>query len=149
MMFALDGHGEDHDLFGKPFLSWSAGAWQPSGAIRAVDSYLPGEWYRASIERDGDAFTLEVSGKFRYGGQQTYRATIDAKENCVFHYNRPGETADARCLDERSPASLGTGYPSWPASGAWPDWFQIGDPHSNYYEGSVLYDDLRLEVWRD
>ena len=36
-----------------------------------------------------------------------------------------------------------------PAAGGWPDWFQLGDPHENYYEGSVLYDDLRLEVWRD
>ena len=149
MIIALDGAGAGTDLTGKPFLSYSAGAWQPSGAIRAVDSYLPGEWYRATIERDGNAFTFEVSGKFQYGGQQTYRASIDAAANCVFHYNRPGETASPRCIDERSPASLGPGYPSWPASGGWVDWFMLGDPHSNYYEGSVLYDDLRLEVWRD
>ena len=149
MIIALDGAGQGTDLTGKPFLSYSNGAWQPSGAIRAVDSYLPGEWYRATIERNGDVFTFEVSGKFQYGGQQTYRASIDAAANCVFHYNRPGESARGRCIDETSPASLGPGYPSWPASGGWADWFQLGDPHNNYYEGSVLYDDLRLEVWRD
>ena len=31
---------------------------------------------------------------------------------------------------------------------AWPDWFMFGDPHTNYYRGQVLYDDVQLEVWR-
>jgi hypothetical protein len=30
----------------------------------------------------------------------------------------------------------------------WPDFFMFGDPHSNYYEGEVLYDDVTLELWR-
>jgi hypothetical protein len=25
--------------------------------------------------------------------------------------------------------------------------FLFGDPHTNYYEGQVFYDDVRLEVW--
>ena len=29
-----------------------------------------------------------------------------------------------------------------------PSWFMFGDPHENFYVGSVLYDDVRLEVWR-
>lgn len=145
MMFALDGTKDAQDFYGPPFLSWSAGAWQPSGAIRAVDRYLPGEWYRASIERDGDRYTLEVSGKFARGGQTTYRASIDARASCVWHFNN---SPDAACANARSPDSLGPGYPQWPAEGSWPDWFMFGDPHENFYRGSVLYDDVQLEVWK-
>lgn len=145
MMFALDGRQDPHDLYGPPFLSWSANAWQPSGAIRAVDQYLPGEWYRAAIERDGDRYTLEVSGKFLHGGHATYRATIDARANCVWHFNN---APDPACANSRSSAALGDGSPYWPSEGSWPDWFMFGDPHENFYRGSVLYDDVQLEVWR-
>jgi hypothetical protein len=146
MMFALDGRSDPHDLYGPPFLSWSAGQWQPSGAIRALDSYLPGEWYRASIERDGTLYTLQVEGRFQYGGQTTYRASIDAAATCVWHYDRTPEEANPGCANPRFPAALGEGYPYWPADGSWPDWFMFGDPHENFYMGSVLYDDVRLEV---
>jgi len=148
MMFALDGRSDPHDLYGPPFLSWSAGQWQPSGAMRAVDSYLPGEWYRASIERDGTRYTLQVEGRFQYGGQTTYRASIDAAASCVWHYDRTPEEANPRCANPRFPAALGDAYPYWPADGSWPDWFMFGDPHENFYMGSVLYDDVRLEIWK-
>ncbi|WP_041453266.1 hypothetical protein [Anaeromyxobacter dehalogenans] len=151
MLFALDGTQPGAERTGPPFLSYSDGAWQPSGAIRAVDAYLPDTWYRVTIERDGPRYTVEVSGRFRYGGEQTYRATIDAAAACVFHY--PVDAAEAagaaRCVDEGAFASVGPAYPRWPAGGVWPDWFMLGDPHVNYYEGSVLYDDLVLETWRD
>jgi hypothetical protein len=146
MMFAIDGKQDAHDLYGPPFLSWSAGAWQPSGTIRAVDQYLAGEWYRASIERDGDDYTLEVSGRFANGGQTTYRATIGARANCVWHFNNSADAAS--CANPRSSAALGPGYPYWPAGGSWADWFMFGDPHENFYRGSVLYDDVQLEVLR-
>lgn len=29
-----------------------------------------------------------------------------------------------------------------------PDWFMFGDPHNNWYRGTVYYDDVRLEVWK-
>lgn len=147
MMFALDGTHDATDLTGPPFLSWSAGAWQPSGTIRAVDQYLPREWYRASIERDGDRYTLEVSGRFAHGGQTKYTATIDARARCVWHFNNSPDAA--ACANNRFPASLGAAYPYWPADGSWPDWFMFGDPHENYYRGSVLYDDVQLEVWKE
>ena len=116
MMIALDGHAPVSDLNGPPFLSYSASAWQPSGDIRAVDSYLPDEWYTASITRADGKFTLEISGKFKYGGQRTYTASMD--ESAVFH-----------------------------ATDGSPDWFMFGDPHDNYYEGFVYYDDVQLETW--
>jgi hypothetical protein len=135
MLFALDGRGAVNERTGPPFLSFAAGGWQPSGRIRAVDAYLPREWYQLTIERSDAAFTVELTGRFQYGGQRTYRATIDAAASCVWHFNRPGEDA-SRCAG-----------PSWPAGSSWPDWFMFGDPHSNFYEGSVHYDDVRLEVW--
>ena len=37
---------------------------------------------------------------------------------------------------------------NWPEGEWWPEYFMFGDPHVNYYEGQVLYDDVKLEVWR-
>ena len=148
MMFALDGRGESSLTSGNPFLSYSGGAWQPSGKIRAVDSYLPREWYEVTIERNGTVFTVELSGRFRYGGQRTYRASIDAADRCVWHYNRPSDPPASGCVDDGFFPALGAEHPQWPAGTIWQDWFMFGDPHSNYYEGEVLYDDVRLEVWR-
>lgn len=146
MMFAVDGKGEPSDGAGRPFISYSAGALQPSGEIRAVDRYRPDRWYRVTVERDRGQFTMEIAGDFRHGGERVYRARIDAKERCVFHYNRTPEELDPRCVDNTSPASLGPGFPGWPAGSAYPDWFFFGDPHENFYTGSVHYDDVRLEV---
>ena len=147
MVFAVDGRGQGQELSGKPFLSYSAGAWQPSGKIRAVDGYKPQTWYRVSIERQGDRFTLQVSGDFRYGGNKTYTASIDAADRCVFHYNRQPLAAGSPCIDSSHYPSLTAQHPNWPAGVGYPDYFMFGDPHSNYYEGKVYYDDLRLERW--
>lgn len=147
MMFALDGRGAGTETTGKPFLSWAAGQWQPSGAIRAVDGYLPQEWYRVSIERSDGVFTMEISGRFRFGGERTYRTSIDAKANCVWHFNRTAEEDASQCVDESGWPSV-PASPRWPGGQTWPDWFMFGDPHTNYYRGQVLYDDVQLEVWR-
>ncbi len=29
-----------------------------------------------------------------------------------------------------------------------PDFFMFGDPHNNFYRGSVYYDDITLETWQ-
>ncbi len=148
MMFALDGKAPDTELYGRPFLPYSDGAWQPSGTIRAVDQYLPGEWYTASIERDGTQFTLSVSGRFKYGGDTSYTATLDAAAHCVWHYDRSAAEDASACVDPSYFPDLGPSFPEWPAGATWPDWFMFGDPHENFYEGSVLYDTVRLEVWQ-
>ena len=150
MAFALDGRRHVDARSGNPFLSFSAGAWQPSGAIRAVDAYLPGTWYRVTIERDGPVYGIELSGRFAFGGERTYRGSIDAAARCVWHWPATaGEAAQAKgCEDPSALPGLGPEFPRWPAGGAWPDWFMFGDPHVNYYEGEVLYDDVVLEVWR-
>jgi hypothetical protein len=116
MMFGIDKDGDDNGSTGRPFLSWSNGALQPSGAIRAVDAYKDNTWYSACIERNDTAFVLTTSGDFKWGGQQTYVGTI--------------------------PASL-----VYQAGEEVPDFFMFGDPHNNYYRGTVYYDDIRLETW--
>lgn len=73
-------------------------------------------------------------------------ARIDAAQACVWHYPRTLGEAQPRCENQRTYPSVGTEY--WPVGGTWPDWFIFGDPHENFYEGSVLYDDVKLEVWR-
>jgi hypothetical protein len=151
MMFALDGTSPGDEQTGNPFLSWAADAWQPAGKIRAVDRYLPGEWYRLVVERDGARYTIELSGRFAAGGERTYRATVDAEAACVWHWPTDADEAAraARCVDEGAFATTSPADHRWPAGGAWPDWFMFGDPHENFYEGEVHFDDVRLEVWKD
>jgi hypothetical protein len=118
MMFGIDKDGQDDGNTGRPFLSWSHGALQSSGAIRAVDAYKDNTWYSACIERNENAFVLTTSGDFKWGGQQTYVGTIPTR--LVYQ--------------------AGDGVP---------DFFMFGDPHNNYYRGTVYYDDIRLETWQE
>ena len=78
---------------------------------------------------------------------RTYRAAIDASAACVWHY--PVDAAEAAGAQACTNAASFYGAPLWPAGGSWPEWFMFGDPHVNYYEGEVFYDDVVLEVWRD
>ncbi len=81
MVIALDGTKTPDPKIGLPFLSYANGAWQASGAIRAVDAYLPRTWYRVTIERapsatsGGPSYTIEISGRFasRPDEDRTYR----------------------------------------------------------------------------
>jgi hypothetical protein len=152
MMFALDGRGPVSSRTGKSFLSYAGGAWRrdlPPANVRAVDAYVPGTWYRVSIERFDTLATMEVSGRFRYGGETTYRATLDLEEACVWHFNRTAQEDASACVDEGSYPDLGGAQvPLWPAGATWPDYFMFGDPHVNYYTGEVFYDDVKLEVWQ-
>jgi hypothetical protein len=155
MVIALDGTKTPDPKTGLPFLSYANGAWQQSGAIRAVDAYLPGTWYRVTIERapstasSGPSYAIEISGRFasRPDEDRTYRATVDASAACVWHY--PVDAAEAAGAQGCANAALFYGEPLWPAGGSWPEWFMFGDPHVNYYEGEVFYDDVVLEVWRE
>jgi hypothetical protein len=150
-MLAIDGRGPRTGDAGAPFIPYAGGAWQPSGTIAAPDAYVDGEWYDVSIERSGTSYTLQVSGRFRYGGQTTYRATIDAAAACVWHYNRTAAEDASHCVDPSPLPGLTADDPgaaAWPAGATWPDWLMFGDPHENFYAGEVLYDDVKLEVWQ-
>jgi hypothetical protein len=148
MLFAVDGRGKGSETAGKPFLSYSAGSWQPSGKIRALDRYRSATWYWLRLTRRGDRFSVELRGEFELGGHQTYGAEIDAAARCVFHYNRAPLPAGSPCVDLGHYPELDPTFPHWPPDQGWPDYFVFGDPHSNFYEGEVYYDDLRLELWQ-
>ncbi len=144
MMFALDGRGKSDARTGKPFISFSNSRWQPSGVIKAIDAYLKEQWYEVSIARDEEWFTLSVSGRFAYGGQRDYVAVIDARRRCVWHYNRGADRKNPACHRQSGPE-----WSQWSEHGTWPDYFFFGDPHINYYEGKVYFDDITLEIWED
>jgi hypothetical protein len=76
MVFGLDKNGSVSERNGLPFLSWSNGALQPSGFIRAVDAYKDNTWYSACIERNPTHFVLSVAGDFKYGGLRSYSGLI-------------------------------------------------------------------------
>ncbi|HXE09707.1 MAG TPA: hypothetical protein VN612_17515 [Acidobacteriaceae bacterium] len=114
-MFGLDKDGWDSGANGLPFLAYSHGAIQPSGEIRSVDAYKDSTWYTACVERNPTDFVLSISGDFKFGGQQTYTASIPIK---LIYHAEPGI----------------------------PDFFMFGDPHNNFYRGSIYYDDIKLEV---
>ena len=87
-------------------------------------------------------------GDFQHGGQQRYGGTIDAAARCVYHYNQSAAAQDQRCVNTDTFSEL-PGRPHWPQGSAYPDYFMFGDPHNNFYEGTVYYDDVKLETWSD
>lgn len=150
MMFALDGKAQATLTTGKPFIAYANSSWQREAKIdkiRAVDAYKPDRWYDVIIERNDSQFVLQVSGDFAFGGKQTYRGALAFAENCVYHYNQNAPPV-ANCVDEGYFKQLGSAFTHWPKSGRWPDYLMFGDPHVNYYEGRVYYDDVKLEVWK-
>jgi hypothetical protein len=150
--FALNGDGPTSARTGKPFIQYAGGQWRwqnPGDPVYSVDSYLPDEWYDVMIQRDGNVFTMSVTGRFRYGGQRTYSAQLDAKTNHVWHWNRYA-TDDASADYDTSafPETGGVGQ-QWPAGTLYPDYFMFGVPHENYYEGFAYYGNVKLEVWQE
>ncbi len=146
MMFAIDGTSVGSENSGKAFLSYAGGDWGPG--ICAADAYREDRWYTVGIERFDDRFTLTMTGDFAYGGERTISATIDARSECVWHFNRAPLEADDPCVDDGHYPSLGEDHPHWPSGVGYPDYFLFGDPHVNFYEGTVYYDDVQLEVWK-
>lgn len=144
MVFAIDGKGGARINNGRPFLAYSNQQWQPSGAVRAVDAYLSDTWYSVEFTRTPTHYHFTIEGEFYYGGHTTYRGSIEIRENCVYHHNQPNETVPEHCIDESYFSELGQKYKHWPADRGYPDYLFVGDPHINYYEGSVLYDDFEL-----
>jgi hypothetical protein len=83
-----------------------------------VDSYKDRTWYTTCIARTSGRYWLSVAGDFQFGGKTVYEGAIVTGR--VYH-------ADA-------------------GPGGWPEYFMLGDPHTNFYRGEGYYDDLRLEV---
>ena len=111
---------------------------------------MPDETYTFAIERDETGYTLEMSGNFRHAGHMTLRYHRDFIEDGrpIWHYNN---TPDEYNGEFNSTLAFSGPYGSysveqWPEGSAYPDYFILGDPHMNYYEGSAIIDDIRLYV---
>lgn len=141
MMLALDGEFGD-PWVGNPFYCFYANRFE-RGCTTAADAFIDGQTYRVMIERNATHYVLEVAGRFRHGGETVYRDEIDFRAAAVWHYNQTAAGAPPN-RDSQPLARLGIDWRAWPADSAYPDYFMFGDPHINYYEGVVRYDDLEL-----
>ena len=91
MMFALDAENSDFsgaalDRIGQPFISWSRDQWNRQASvneIRAVNLYLPQNWYRVCITKARGLYGLKMEGDFVFGGHHVYEAWIPQTE--VYH----------------------------------------------------------------
>jgi hypothetical protein len=138
----LNGGDWGSDTTGNGFISYTPGGWKEDTTF--ADKYLDGESYVFTIERDGESYTMSVSGKFYYGGQTTYKATRKFTEfPLTWHYNQTAEEYKAPYLNQVKIFG-GKTYNTWPKGSAYPDYFFFGDPHINYYEGTTEFDNVKL-----
>ena len=144
-VIALDGKSDTHGQYGKKFISYVDEQWKRVSDV-PIDYYLPNEWYEVSFTRTPLFYEFSISGIFRNAGQKTYKDRINIRENCVYHYNQTVEELSAGCVDNRAQQILDKDFVSWPSGSAFPEYFMLGEPHINYYEGSVLVDDISLEI---
>lgn len=140
-MLWLDGTTWGSDWTGNAFRSWTPNGWQ-TGA-KFADKYIPTEKYTFSVERDGENYTLSITGNFVYGGNTTYKASKPFTSNPVtWHYNQTPEEYNGAYNEVKT--YNGNTYNTWPAGSAYPDYFFFGDPHINFYEGTAHFDDVKL-----
>jgi hypothetical protein len=146
-MLALDGNFGDV-WTGNSFHCVYNGGFQKNcgnNLHAAADAYINGETYSVMIERNATHYALEITGKFQFGGQTTYRGQIDFKNTPVWHYNNTVQDAP-KGRNSQPLKNLGIDWNSWPENSAYPDYFMFGDPHIAHYEGTVRYDDIELWV---
>ena len=133
--------------------SCSGGVAEPllSSAAELQPALMPNESYRFAIERDSTGYTLEASGNFVRVGQKTLRFhrpfIVDTAP--IWHYNVAASEYDGRFnadLVQNGAYDSATWPDQWPAGSAYPDYFVIGDPYTNAYEGSASLTDIRLYV---
>ena len=119
-------------------------------AAELAPELMPGQTYRFAVERDSTGYTTEMSGPFRHIGQATLRYHRDFVQDGVpiWHYNQTAAEYDGAFNSTLTFSGPFGSYSKeqWPAGSAYPDYFVIGDPHLNYYEGSATIDDLKLYV---
>lgn len=111
---------------------------------------MPEETYRFAIERDETGYTLEAEGVFRFAGRKKLRYRRDFVQDGfpIWHYNQTPPEYDGAFNEKwtyKGPYGEIT-EESWPKGSAYPDYFVLGDPHENYYEGWAMVDDIKLFV---
>ncbi|HEY3686998.1 MAG TPA: hypothetical protein VGL93_28440 [Streptosporangiaceae bacterium] len=129
---------------------------QEPGLVESAElrpELMPHQAYRFAIERDATGYTMEMSGNFAHVGRTTIREHRGFTQggHPVWHYNNtPGQYDGSHdsSLTMSGPYGSYTVPHTWPKGSAYPDYFVIGDPHLNYYEGSATVGDINLYVPR-
>ena len=133
--------------------SCSAGRAEPylSSAAELQPELMPDESYTFAIERSATGYTLETSGNFARVGRTTLRFhrpfVVDGVP--IWHYNVTAGEYDGQFnadLVQHDAWGSMTWPDQWPAGSAYPDYFVIGDPYTNAYEGRASLTDIRLYV---
>jgi hypothetical protein len=111
---------------------------------------MPNEYYLFAIERNSTGYTMEVSGNFVRAGAQTIRLhrPFEVDGEPIWHYNTRADEYDGRHNADLMQENWAHGsyvWPDlWPVGSRYPDWFVIGDPYTNVYEGTASITDIRL-----
>ena len=121
----------------------------PQTAAEIQPELMPDEYYTFAIERNSTGYTLEASGNFTRVGPKTlrfYRPFV-FDDVPIWHYNTNAEEYDGEYNDDLvQRGKFGTEkWPDqWPKGSSYPDYFVIGDPYTNAYEGAASLTDIRL-----
>ena len=124
---------------------------QVVSAGQLLPELMPTKRYNFAIERDETGYTLEARGHFRYIGEYTHRYHRDFIQDGrpIWHYNQTPDEYDGsfnKVSDFGGPFGKYVVTNNWPSNSGYPDFFIIGDPHMNFYEGSASIDNVRLYV---
>ncbi|MEM1142960.1 MAG: hypothetical protein AAGI88_10280 [Pseudomonadota bacterium] len=130
---------------GKSFVAHDGTDWNDYSVTPGL-FYVPERWYRVIVERRRGDFRFSVNGELKDVGYATVEGQLNAEEKCLYHYNRSASELDESCLVGDSLQIGDKTILIWPSGSAYADYFMLGDPHINFYEGSVLVDDLRLDA---
>jgi len=138
----LDGSSFGDNKNGNSFISYTTGGWKYNPTF--TDKYLDNESYTFTLERDGHSYTATMTGKFYYGGVRTYTATRKFTDSPVtWHYNQTPSELKSTPYNETKKFN-GESFQTWPLNSSYPDYFFFGDPHINYYEGTAVFDNVKL-----
>ena len=132
---------------------WEGGKWVPDGRHPVMmfgvdkdsdDHALTGRdflsWSQGRLQPSGEIRTVDA-----YKDNTWYSACI-AREESDFVLTVSGDFkwGGQQTYVGRIPVSR-----VYQAEPGIPDFFMFGDPHNNYYRGSVYYDDVKLEMWQE
>lgn len=142
---AVDGKSDTSSRVGKSFIAHDGHQWKPR-SVEPAFFYLPDRWYQVTVERSKGAFRYSVEGEFHGIGHYRFEDSLPIQKNCVYHYNRQPSEMDDDCATGEVLEGEGGLVEIWPRDSAYDDYFMMGDPHINFYEGSVLVDAFTLEA---
>ena len=158
---------------GTPYFSYTQVGSQ-YGSVRMTDKYMPGESYLFVVERTPEYYMLSTTGNWYHAGEYTYEWTKfhlpnndprDPKFNhnqYTWHYNQTPEElaglippmhasmlADGGKVYFRDQEGETHTFEPWATESGYPDFFVLGIPHVNYYDGYAEFSDFKLYINAD